>query len=132
MAILVSAAVTGLGSVAVAEPLDKESCAKLQLERKQLLNKDMQAALDRGPDWVKENLTEEAISRVRHFLKVEEHIQFRCRGGGVAKQVTKATAVPLPDRKPAPPSTASDDEAKPSQALADSAKTPPGKAKATR
>jgi hypothetical protein len=42
-----------------------------------------------------------------------------------------ADAVPLPDRKPAPPTETAPD-AKPSQALADSAKTPPSKAKATR
>ncbi len=131
MAILVSAAVPVLGSVAVAEPLDKQRCAKLQVERKQLLTNDMKAALEEGPDWVKSHLTEEAISRVRRFLKVEEHIQFRCRGGGVDKRVTTSTGVPLPDRKPKPPPAANDD-AKPSQALADSDKTPPGKAKATR
>jgi hypothetical protein len=119
------------GPVAMAEPLDKERCAKLQVERKQLLNADMQAALERGPDWVKKNLTEEAISRVRHFLHVEEQIQFRCRGGGVAKRVTKSTEVPLPDRKPKLESATGDDT-KPSQALADSDKTPPGKTKATR
>ena len=40
------------GAVASAEPLDKESCANLQIERKKLLTRDMQAALDQGPDWV--------------------------------------------------------------------------------
>ena len=129
MAILVSATAPFSWSIAVAEPLDKESCAKLKVERKQLLNTDMKTALEEGPDWVKKHLTEEAISRVRRFLTVEELIQFRCRGGGVTKRVT--TKVPLPDRKPTPPSAAKD-ESKPSQALADSDKTPPGKAKATR
>ena len=42
-----------------------------------------------------------------------------------------AEVVPLPDRKPAPP-TETGSDAKPSQTLADSAKTPPSKAKATR
>ena len=41
---------------AVAEPLDKESCLKLQGERRALLTREMQAALDHGPDWVKDHL----------------------------------------------------------------------------
>ena len=136
---LISALLPLAGAVAVAEPLDKESCANLQVERSKLLTRDMQAALDQGPDWVKNHLNDEAIDRVRHFLSVEEQIQFRCRGGGVAKVPAKSTdptpqdvaTVPLPDRKPTSPAAESGDE-KPSQAVADSDKTPPGKSKATR
>jgi hypothetical protein len=117
---------------AVAEPLDKESCAGLQSKRTRLLNRDMQTALDQGPDWVKTHLNEEEIERVRRFLNIEEQIEFRCRGGGVAKtkvQTGTPDEIPLPDRKPTPPSSA---DAKPSQTLANSDKTPPVKAKATR
>jgi hypothetical protein len=136
---LVFAAGLLAGAVAIAEPLDKEACANLQIERKKLLTRDMQAALDQGPDWVKDHLNDEAIGRVRHFLSVEEQIQFRCRGGGVAKVPAKSTdagpenaaTVPLPDRKPTMPAADSGD-GKPSQAVADSDKTPPGKSKATR
>jgi len=136
---LISAVLPLAGAVAVAEPLDKESCANLQVERSKLLTRDMQAALDQGPDWVKNHLNDEAIDRVRHFLSVEEQIQFRCRGGGVAKVPAKSTdlapqdaaTVPLPDRKPASPAADSSD-GKPSQAVADSDKTPTGKSKATR
>jgi len=144
LAVLIAGATPLIGLGAVAEPLDRESCATLQNERKQLFNADMQAALDQGPDWVKKHLTDEAIERVRRFLDVEEQIQFRCRGGGVDKTVAKPTnakatdgttadaaSVPLPDRKPTPPSKA-DANGNPSQALADSDKTPPGKSKATR
>jgi len=144
LAVLIAGATPLIGLGAVAEPLDRESCATLQNERKQLFNADMQAALDQGPDWVKKHLTDEAIERVRRFLDVEEQIQFRCRGGGVDKTVAKPTnakatdgttadaaSVPLPDRKPTPPSKA-DANGNPSQALADSDKTRPGKPKATR
>jgi hypothetical protein len=122
-------AASSWGPIAAAEPLDKQRCAELQVERKKLFNADMQAALDGGPDWVKKHLTDEAIGRVRHFLHVEEQIQFRCRGGGVIKP--KPVSVPLPDRKPKLESATGEDT-KPSQALADSDKTPPGKTKATR
>ena len=118
--------------LSLAEPLDKESCAKLSVESKELLTKDMRAALEHGPDWVKRNLNPEAIEKVRHFLSVEEQIQFRCRGGGVDKAtLQKASTIPMPDRNPSR-SSAIDSGAKPSQALADSDKTPPGEAKATR
>jgi hypothetical protein len=124
---------TLLGWTAMAEPLDRESCANLQSERKQLLNREMQAALDHGPDWVKSHLTEPEIDRVRKFLAIEEQIEFRCRGGGITKTQAKTTPpgeMPLPDRKPTPPST--DAQTNASQALADSDKTAPSKPKATR
>jgi hypothetical protein len=136
-----------IGSPAFAEPLDKQSCTSLQADRKQLLTRNMQAALDQGPDWVKTHLNEAEIELVRRFLNIEEQIQFRCRGGGVAKIEPKPEPkteaktdgtgiqnpgeVPLPDRKPAPPPS-TDAQTKASQALADSDKTAPVKAKATR
>jgi hypothetical protein len=139
LVVLASAALPLAGTVAMAEPLDKESCANLQVQRSKLLTRDMQAALDQGPDWVKVHLNDEAIDRVRQFLSVEEQIQFRCRGGSVAKVPANSIdptsrnteTVPLPDRKPASLAAESGD-GKPSQAVADSDKTPPGKSKATR
>jgi hypothetical protein len=98
------------GVRAHAEPLDRESCLKLRAEQSKLLTREMRAALERGPDWVKDHLNTGEIEKVREFLAVEETIEFRCRGGGVVKQAaTPATgdAVPLPDRKPdLPPGTA--------------------------
>jgi len=145
------------GVAAVAEPLDRESCQKLQGERQKLLTRDMQAALDRGPDWVKDHLDPSDIEKVRQFLDVEAMIEFRCRNGGAVKpSETAATSdpdvPPLPDRKPAPPASAvaAGDpdtplpERKPestspttadvnaSQTVADSDKTAPPKTKARR
>jgi len=142
---------------AVAEPLDRESCLKLQVERKKLLTREMQAALDRGPDWVKDHLNTGEIEKVREFLDVEAKIEFRCRGGGVTKpSETAATGnpdiPPLPDRKPTPPPSAVAEgdpdtplpdrnpnaappataDANASQTVADSDKTAPPKTKATR
>ena len=80
--------------------------------------------------------------QVRQFLSVEEQIVFRCRGGGVPKSLQKprtppapgedTATVPLPDRNPTRPAAAQSDDGKPSQAVADLDKTPPGKSKATR
>ena len=47
VALLVSGSAVAFGLSALAEPLDKQSCASLQVERNKLLTRDMQAALDR-------------------------------------------------------------------------------------
>jgi hypothetical protein len=137
VALLVSSPIAVLGMRAVAEPLDRTSCASLANERKKLFTPSMQAALDRGPDWVKDHLNDEELNQVRQFLDVEAQIAFRCRGGGVDKKVTAAPPapqteeMPLPDRKPIlEPSMTADSS--PSQTVADSDKTAPSKTKATR
>jgi hypothetical protein len=137
VALLVSSPIAVLGMRAVAEPLDKASCASLANERKKLFTPSMQAALERGPDWVKDHLNDQELDQVRQFLDVEAKIAFQCRGGGVDKKVTAAPAapeteeMPLPDRKPVlEPSTTTDSS--PSQTVADSDKTAPSKTKATR
>ncbi len=153
--VLVAASFALPRASAVAAPLDKEACLNLQGERAKLLTPEMKAALDRGPDWVKDHLDSPDLEKVREFLAVEEKIEFRCRGGGVDKPAPSPAAaetVPLPDRKPdtsssavaagapdaapadnktgsAPSSTA---DVKPSQTVADSDKTAPSKTKATR
>ena len=156
VALVTASIAVPFGICAVAEPLDRESCLKLQGDRNRLLTRDMQSALDRGPDWVKDHLNTGDIEKVREFLAVEEMIEFRCRGGGVSKMTEKAAAdvetPPLPDRKPAPPpsevavgdpntpvpdrkpgaSPSATADAKPSQTVADSDKTAAPKTKATR
>jgi hypothetical protein len=137
------------GARAFAEPLDKDSCRRLNGERAKLLTPQMKAALARGPDWVKEHLDPGDIEKVRHFLSVEAMIEFRCRGGGVDKPVpvivplpdrkpdlppsdvaTADPVMPLPDRKPnSGPSETADES---SQTVAGSVKTAPEKTKATQ
>lgn len=157
IAVALVAASTAAPFSAVAEPLDKESCLKLQGERRALLTREMQAALDHGPDWVKDHLDTQKIEKVREFLDIEAMLEFRCRGGGVSKpSETAATSdpdiPPLPDRKPTPPPSAVAEggpdtplpdrnpnsaapataNVSPSQTVADSDKTAPPKTKATR
>jgi hypothetical protein len=135
VALLVSSPIAVLGMRARAEPLDKASCASLAVERKKLLTPSMQAALDRGPDWVKDHLNDADLDKVRQFLDVEAKIAFQCRGGGVDKKAMAARpsdtdTVPLPDRKPTLEPTTTDSSS--SQTVADSDKTAPSKNKATR
>jgi hypothetical protein len=137
--------------LALAEPLDRESCLNLETAQKRLLTREMQAALEHGPDWVKDHLETGEIEKVREFLEIEEMLKFRCRGGGLVRRTTATTTagtdvVPLPDRKPAPPASVAignaatpppdrkpgASSAKSSQTVADSVKTAPSKRKATR
>ena len=138
VALLASSSAVTLGARAIAEPLDKLACLSLQGERNKLLTREMQAALDHGPDWVKNHLDTGEIEQVRQFLAIEEMIEFRCRGGGVAKApitppgaTVSADAVSLPDRNPNREAATTAD-ANPSQTVADSDKTAPSKTKATR
>jgi hypothetical protein len=137
VALLVSSPIAVLGMRVRAEPLDKASCATLAAERKKLLTPSMQAALDRGPDWVKDHLNDADLDKVRQFLEVEAKIDFRCRGGidwrsraDRAKPADPDT-VPLPDRKPVLELNTTTDS-RSSQTVADSDKTAPSKNKATR
>jgi hypothetical protein len=156
VALVTASTAVMFGVGAVAKPLDRGSCLKLKAEQQKMLTREMQAALDRGPDWVKDHLNPADIEKVRKFLAVEEMIEFRCRGGGVVKPTQSARSYPntppLPDRKPSPPpsevatgdaetplpdrkpdsSPAATADAKPSQTVADSDKTAAPKAKATR
>ncbi|MGH6831837.1 MAG: hypothetical protein ACRECM_02265 [Methyloceanibacter sp.] len=137
VALLTSSSAVTLASRAIAEPLEKEACQSLQVESKKLLTSKMRAALEQGPDWVKNHLNDEDIENVRRFLVVEEMIEFRCRGGGVVKApitppgAVSADGVSLPDRNPIRPAATTPD-AKPSQTVADSDKTAPSKTKETR
>jgi hypothetical protein len=129
VALLAFSSTVLLGVGAFAEPLEKAECAGLQMVRKQLLTHEMQAALDRGPDWVKDHLNHAEIERVREFLAVEEKLVFRCRGGGVQKPLP--IAMPMPDRNPNRPSQLAN--VTPSQTVADSDKTaPPQTTRASR
>jgi hypothetical protein len=166
VALVAASSAVSLCATGFAAPLDKEACLKLQNERTTLLTPKMRAALEQGPDWVKNHLNEDDIEKVREFLLIEEKIEFRCRESVVAKAVQEALAnphaVPLPDRKPTPPSSVAASSAttaapaatgdpemtlpdrnpaaaertiadvKPSQTVADSDKTAPSTAKATR
>ena len=87
---------------AFAVPLDREACQTLEAERKALLTGEVRAALERGPDWVKDHLhTADKIEEVRKYLLVEEQLEFRCRTDGVV--MPEPEQVPLPDRKPPVP-----------------------------
>lgn len=85
-----------------AEPLEADACKTLKAEKKTLLTATVEAALKRGPDWVKDNLhDQDKIEQVRQYLQVEEKVAFRCRTNGV--RIPKPEPPSLPDRKPKVP-----------------------------
>lgn len=95
-----AAALFSLG--ARAEPLDRDLCKSLEAEKRTLLTSEIKAALERGPDWVKDHLhSAEDIEKVRQYLLIEEKVAFRCRTDGVV--VPKPMPPPLPDPKPPVP-----------------------------
>lgn len=104
VALLAASAAAPFSFGARAEPLEREECKALKAEKRTLLTPELQAALARGPDWVKEHLhSAEDIEQVRKYLSVEEKVAFRCRTDGVV--VPKPKPVELPDRKPPVPVT---------------------------
>jgi hypothetical protein len=91
-----------LSTVATAEPLERDACKSLEAEKRALLTPEMQAALARGPDWVKNHLDSAGdIEKVRQYLLVEEKLAFRCRTNGV--RIPPPRLPPLPDPKPPVP-----------------------------
>ena len=93
---------------------------------------EIRAALERGPDWVKDHLDSDKIEKVREFLLVEEQVAFRCREG--LPKIAPQT-VALPDRNPKrllEASASSTTATKTSQTVADSDKTAPPQTKTTR
>lgn len=104
--VLVALAFAGpLCAAAYAEPLEADECKELKDQKQALLTATVNAALTRGPDWVKENIYDlETIERVRKYLQVEANVAFRCRTDGV--RIPEPEPPSLPDRKPTVPTFA--------------------------
>jgi len=101
-AVLFAFALAAPACAAYAEPLEREQCDALKVQIKTLLTPTVGAALQHGPDWVKDHLhDQDMIEQVRRYLSVEEQIAFRCRTDGV--RIPKPEPPSLPDRKPAVP-----------------------------
>ncbi len=102
---------------AVAAPLGKEECDKLQVEQTELTAAGVRAQLDRGPEWGKANLPPDRLQVVQRFIAVEEQLNFRCglaklrvnlpqtEEGGEQEVDEKGNPVPA---KPAPSGEAAD------------------------
>ena len=61
-----------------AEPLDPAICASLENERKTLEESGIKDDIQKGPDWVRANLSKDRIEWVLRYIHVEDQISFRC------------------------------------------------------
>lgn len=114
IAALVAASFALAAGGALAEPLPKEECDKLQAEQTSLSDSGVREQLERGAEWGKANLSPVQLKGVERFILLEEQLSFRC---GLAKlraslpeadedaeRDTNEKAVPPPTRaKPNPP-----------------------------
>jgi len=64
----------------LAAPLDKASCDKLKTEQGALEQEGIRAAVAKGPDWAKANLSGEKLTQLRRLLEVDGQLLFRCNG----------------------------------------------------
>jgi hypothetical protein len=119
--LLAACVAVSLSVRATADPYDKEACAKLQVEQKKLLTRDVQEALNQGPDWVKKHLDPEKIEQVRQYLTVEESVMFRCRPGAI--KIVYPPPPPLPDRKPPVPAVTAAPAETPASTAAETVET---------
>ncbi|MGD9868129.1 MAG: hypothetical protein AB7U38_09060 [Hyphomicrobiales bacterium] len=67
-----------------AKPLGADECKARITEHDELVSKGAASLLDKEPDWVKTNMTEGDLKRIRRLLEVEDDIRFRCIGMEVA------------------------------------------------
>ena len=120
-ALILGALAAPLG--AAADPLDKDSCGKLQSEKQALVVLGVDKEFAKGPDWAKANLAQAELNLLKRYLTIEEQLKFRCGMAVVNLTIPDdpedgldddAARVPLPERRdqsatvkpPAKPATA--------------------------
>jgi len=116
---------------AATKPLSSEACVKLVNEHTELAKTGIEKVMDQGPENTGATLNKEQLARIERFLFIEGQIRFRCPeiqlpGLGVPEpsnaqaerlgkkkaaelekeslKKPKGPVVPLPRRKPKPPS----------------------------
>ncbi len=73
-----------------AEPLDAETCGKLNGERVQLEFAGAGTNMAKGPEWAKANLSADAVKQVMRLIDVEAQLLFRCAGPNLINLPTEA------------------------------------------
>jgi hypothetical protein len=129
-----------------AEPLDKEACTKLQVEKQTLVVLGVDKEFGKGADWAKANLPPAELNLVKRYLVIDEQLKFRCGLAVVTLQVPaeepddgaeeegaspSGKGVPMPHRKagtkPGAKQPAAAGAAKPASATVKAQTTPAGK-----
>lgn len=93
------------GHTVAAKPLSTEECAKLVSEHAELVKKGVEQRMNQDPEEAKASMDREALNEIERFLFVEGQIRFRCPEVELAIPDPPKPTVPLPIRKPPPPSS---------------------------
>jgi hypothetical protein len=101
MLLLAALLLNGIG--AQAGVLDKESCAKLEVEQTKLEQAGVRGTIAKGPQWAKANLPLDKLQEVRRLIEVDELLTFRCQGKPLVLLPSSVDADPPP-----PPDDAAD------------------------
>src|SRR5262249_53277777 len=112
----------------LAAPLDKASCDKLKTEQGALEQEGIRAAVAKGPDWAKANLSAEKLTQLRRLLEVDGQLLFRCNGRPLVELPKDADGeVGGETEERAPPTQAAKPPAPKKKALARNKPAPPAK-----
>ena len=108
------------GRLALAEPMPKEECDKLQVEQAALEKGGIKEVLLKGPVWGRANLSGAKLKDVERYITIEEYLSFRC---GLARA---RLTLPFAEEDQPP---ASPEETAKAEAGAPAATAPPPKPK---
>lgn len=86
--------VAGYAPASSADPLDKDTCSKLQAEKQTLSMLGVDKEYAKGPDWAKANLRPAELNNLRRFINIDEQLKFRC---GFAIVTLRAPATDEPE-----------------------------------
>jgi len=126
--VLTTMLLQGVG--AQAATLDKDTCARLEVEQAALEKGGVRGTLAKGAAWAKDNLPLDKLQEVRRLIEVDEQILFRCQGKPLVLLPSSVDADPVQSTDDPPDGEKpSDDAAAATKAApAKDAKTPAAKA----
>lgn len=76
--LLISLLISGTGQRADAKPLNKKECKELKKKIKTLKTSPTVANMEKGFEWVKENIKGDDLLSIKEFIETEEQFKFRC------------------------------------------------------
>jgi hypothetical protein len=72
--------------------LDRDTCSQLRAEEKKFRQSGILNDMSKGPQWAKANLSAERLRDVRHYIELDEQVQFGCRDAKPSVDAAKASA----------------------------------------
>ena len=72
-----------------AAPLSAEECSDIKVRYEALKTNETVKQMSKGFEWVKANISGEALLPIQQYLKLQEQLRFRCKAKIAAKPTTK-------------------------------------------